>query len=201
MNGPEENHGPLAGAVAPSATRARGDRRPARGVSVAKVLMLAVGGALVAVAGVVLFAPTTAHHWTVIDVPAKEGTTRIEYFPTDTWVVTNDYVSPCAVGQDWMECRDVLLAEHTRECVGRELTWISTDTCALYKEDIDAMEVVGKGEWVVTEVGDHGRLTSTPDTVRRDVSNNDAEPAQTHEAVCYLGFLGECPSPELLSEK
>lgn len=70
-----------------------------------------------------------------------------------------------------------------------------TDTpenlCKRYGAMIDEMKKQNYG--YVASLGDYGHLSSKEQIVTKEVSNNDYRAAVTHEAICYLGFLGECP--------
>lgn len=53
---------------------------------------------------------------------------------------------------------------------------------------ISEMQAEDRPGYYVAGLGSWGHLTSTPETE----TIYDIIPAQTHEAVCYLGFIGEC---------
>lgn len=170
---------------------ASGGERQKRKLRPAAAVAIVLGSVLLLAGGVTGAAFATAERWTKVDVPERPGTFHTEEYETGDFVVVDDGVSPCYVGQDWYECRNSMVDEHNRECLGRSLTDASVVVCDSYAAEIDRMEV-GEGEWMVEDVGEYGRLQSHPQTVQRQVSNNDARSAQTHEAVCYFGFLGEC---------
>lgn len=77
-------------------------------------------------------------------------------------------------------------------CAGVVLSVWGKSVCDAYRNSIEDMK--GKGGWgyYVSSLGGYGYLDSSPVTSTRKVSNNDYWPAVTHEAVCYLGFIGEC---------
>lgn len=154
---------------------------------------LSILGALLLIAAiVVVIAFTTARHWTKTDVPEKPETFHSEEYETGRYDVTMDAVNPCTVNQDWTDCTNLMVATYTAACVGVELTETATALCTDYSGAIDEMKALdGEGYYVAT-LGTYGSLTRTPEMDTRQVSNEDYEPAVTHEAVCYLGFLGEC---------
>lgn len=160
--------------------------------------LLSAAGAVVAVAVVlVIVAFTTPRHWAMVDVAEHLETFHTEEYETGLFVVEDDHVSPCYEGQDWFDCRDRLSAEHSRVCVDTELTPESIALCEDYKLQVDRMELTGDFRSSVVLAGDYGSLASTAEVAARMVSNGDFRPAVTHDAVCYLGFLGECRQPPL----
>ena len=64
----------------------------------------------------------------------------------------------------------------------------SQELCQDYADMISGMQAEDQPGYYVTSLGSWGHLTATPET--ETVYN--IIPAQTHEAVCYLGFIGEC---------
>lgn len=154
---------------------------------------LSVVGALLLIAIiVVVVAFTTARHWTKVDVPEKPETFHSEEYETGQYLVADDGVSPCVVDQDWTDCITAMEAQYTSACVGIDLAPSAVALCAQHREEIDRMRAEDSEGSVVASLGGFGHLTRTPQTATREVSNEDHEPAVTHEAVCYLGFLGEC---------
>jgi len=154
---------------------------------------LSVVGALLLIAIiVVVVAFTTARHWTKVDVPEKPETFHSEEYETGLYLVTDDGVSPCAVDQDWTDCIAAMEAQYAGACADVELVPTAQGICSQHRAEIDRMIAADSEGTVVASLGDFGHLTRTPEIATREVSNNDDEPAVTHEAVCYLGFLGEC---------
>jgi hypothetical protein len=96
------------------------------------------------------------------------------------------------VDQDWTDCIAAMEAQYAAACAGVELVPSATTLCAQHRAEIDRMIAEDTDGTFVASLGDFGHLTRTPETATRQVSNEDDEPAVTHEAVCYLGFLGEC---------
>jgi hypothetical protein len=175
----------------PSDTAPRVDRKR-RGI-VGKLLLFGLPSILVVVAAAtVVVAFATAEHWTKIDVPEHAETFHTEEYLTGDYVVSAHGTSPCYVDQDWYECRNSMVAEFNRECAERPLTASSDRVCDAYRAELDRMEEIGQYGWVVETLGSLGYLRSAQETSTREVSNNDYRPAITHEATCYLGFLGEC---------
>lgn len=154
---------------------------------------LSVVGALVLIAViVVVFAFATARHWTKVDVPEKPETFHSEEFETGRFDVAMDTVNPCVVDQDWTDCIGAMQAQYDAACAGVELTEDATSLCADYLSAIDEMRALDEPGSYVASLGDYGNLSRTAETDTRQVSNDDQRDAVTHEAVCYLGFIGEC---------
>ncbi len=154
---------------------------------------LSIVGALILIAAIVtVFAFATARHWTKVDVPEKPETFHSEEYETGKFLVADDGVSPCYVDQDWTDCIGAMETQYAAACAGVELVPSAADLCAQHRAEIDRMIAEDVDGTYVASLGDFGHLTRTPETATREVSNEDHEPAVTHEAVCYLGFLGEC---------
>jgi hypothetical protein len=154
---------------------------------------LSIVGALLLIAGiVVILAFTTARHWTKTDVAEKPETFHTEEYETGRYNVADDGVSVCAIDQDWTDCANAMEAQYTAGCADVELTELATVLCARHRTEIDRMRSVDQEGYIVASLGSFGHLTRTPETATREVSNEDYEPAKTHEAVCYFEFLGEC---------
>ncbi|WP_157534219.1 hypothetical protein [Microbacterium sp. Leaf320] len=154
---------------------------------------LSILGALLLIAAVVVVvAFTTARHWTKTDVPEKPETFHSEEYETGRYDVSMDAVNPCTVNQDWTDCTNLMVATYTAACVGVELTETATLLCTDYSGAIDEMKALDGDGYYVATLGSYGNLTRTPEMDTRQVSNDDYEPAVTHEAVCYLEFIGEC---------
>jgi len=154
---------------------------------------LSILGALLLIAAVVVVvAFTTARHWTKVDVPEKPETFHSEEYETGRYDVSMDAVNPCTINQDWTDCTNLMVATYTAACVGVELTETATLLCTDYSGAIDEMKALDGDGYYVATLGTYGSLTRTPEMDTRQVSNDDYEPAVTHEAVCYLEFIGEC---------
>lgn len=151
-----------------------------------------VGALLLIAIIVVIVAFTTARHWTKVDSPEKPETFHSEEYETGLYLVTDDGVSPCVVDQDWTDCINAMEVQYAGACAGVELVPAAATLCGQHRAEIDRMRAEDSEGSVVASLGDFGHLARTPETATRQVSNNDYEPAVTHEAVCYLGFLGEC---------
>ncbi|WP_149085163.1 MULTISPECIES: hypothetical protein [Microbacterium] len=166
---------------------------PERKSRVGLWVTLGVVGALLLLAAIVtVFALVTARHWTKVDVPEEPETFHSEEYETGRFLVADDGVSPCSVDQDWTDCIGLMEAEYAGACAGVDLVPAAAGLCAQHRAEIDRMIAEDADGMYVASLGDFGHLTRTPETATRQVSNDDAEPAVTHEAVCYLGFLGEC---------
>jgi hypothetical protein len=165
---------------------------PARKSRTGLWVLLSILGALVLIAVVVLVvALTTARHWTKVDVPEQPETFHTEEYETGRFDVSMDDVNLCFVDQAWSDCIDAMAAEYDAVCADVELTDAATRVCDEYLAAIDDMRSQGT-DGVVASLGTFGNLERTAETATREVSNEDYRPAETHEAVCYLGFLGEC---------
>ncbi|MBO0979480.1 hypothetical protein [Microbacterium sp. SD291] len=166
---------------------------PVKQKNVGLWIVLSVLGALILIAVLVVVAAfATARHWTKVDVPEQPETFHSEEYETGRHDVTMDDVNPCHVDQDWTDCTDLMVATYTAACVGVELTEAADAICTEYSGAIDEMKAQDADGYYVASLGTFGSLHQSAETAMRDVSNEDYEPAVTHEAVCYLGFIGEC---------
>lgn len=156
------------------------------------VTLSILGALLLILAIVVVTAFATARTWTKVDVPEQPETFHSETYETGRFDVAMDTVNPCYVDQDWTDCTNLLLANYTATCVGVELTESATALCAEYNSVILDMQAQDTPDSYVATLGTYGGLSRTPETDVRQVSNGDYRPAETHEAVCYLGVFGEC---------
>lgn len=145
-------------------------------------------------ATVILFitAIATAKHWEKVDVPAHAETYHSETYLTGNYDIVDDHVNPCWIGQNWYQCINVMVAEYNATCASFPLTTNGSSYCSRYSSAIDEMRSKGNSRSWVSSLGSWGHLTPIAEEATESVSNNDYRPAQTHEAVCYLGFLGEC---------
>jgi hypothetical protein len=169
------------------------DERPGTKKRVGLWVTLSILGALLLIAAVVvIFAFATARHWTKTDVPEQPETFRSEEYETGRVDVTMDDVNPCSVNQDWTDCTNLMAATYAAACVDVELTETATLLCTEYSTAIDEMKAQDGDGYYVATLGSYGNLHQTPEIDTRQVSNDDYEPAVTHEAVCYLEFIGEC---------
>lgn len=156
------------------------------------VTLSIVGALLIAAIIVVVIAFTTARHWTKTDVAEKPETFHTEEYETGLYNVADDGVSPCTVNQDWTDCIGLMEAQYAGACADVELTGAATLLCTQHRTEIDRMRGLDQEGMYVSSLGSFGHLTKTAETATREVSNDDYEPAVTHEAVCYLEFIGEC---------
>ncbi|MFJ4224906.1 hypothetical protein [Microbacterium sp. NPDC089695] len=156
------------------------------------VTLSILGALLLIVAIVVVTTFATARTWTKVDVPEQPETFHSETYETGRFDVTMDAVNPCFVDQDWTDCTNLLVANYNAACVGVELTENATILCDDYNGAILEMQAQDTPGSYVATLGTYGNLTRTPETDVRQVSNDDYRPAETHEATCYLGFIGEC---------
>ena len=157
----------------------------------------------------IAFTLATAERWEKVDVPAHEDLSSAREVPTGYYIVTMDNVNPCYVGQDWTDCINAYIAQYNAACTlpigsstplyinkdgsvtttkrhGRTTT--SQELCQDYADTISEMQSEAQPGMTVGGLGSQGQLTATPETE----TVYDIIPAQTHEAVCYLGFIGEC---------
>lgn len=185
--------------------------------------LVIVNGCIAAVLlAFIAFTLATAERWEKVDVPEHEDLSSAREVPTGKYIVTMDNVNPCYVGQDWTECINAYIAQYNAACTlplsdSRTLTrrkdgsystahlrhnshvqtaavrLISSRTlCQDYADMISGMQAEDQPGYYVASLGSWGHLTATPET--ETVYN--IIPAQTHEAVCYLGFIGECREDE-----
>jgi hypothetical protein len=147
---------------------------------------------VLAVIGTVVFALTTARHWTAIDLPEHPETFHTEEYDTGLYDVTMDEINPCWVNQDWTDCTNLYVASYNAACSGVSLTENGSAVCTDYADMIEQMKAQDGDGYYVETLGGYGGLHQTAERATREVSNDDYTPAQTHEAVCYLGFIGEC---------
>ncbi|MDN3444433.1 hypothetical protein [Microbacterium sp. APC 3901] len=189
---PAQYGGPVGSPVYPGYEPAP-EGRPGTKKRVGLWVTLSILGALLLITAiVVIFAFATARHWTKTDVPEQPETFRSEEYETGRVDVTMDDVNPCTVNQDWTDCTNLMVATYTAACVDVELTETATLLCAEYSTAIDEMKALDGDGYFVATLGTYGSLHQTPEIDTRQVSNDDYEPAVTHEAVCYLDFIGEC---------
>lgn len=156
-----------------------------------RVLLSIIGGLILIAVIVVVIAFATARHWTKIDVQEQPETFHSEEYETGLYDVTMDTVNPCWVDQDWADCTNSMVVQYNAACADVDLTATGTAVCDDYLASIDAMKAAGT-DGVVASLGTYGHLHRTAEVSTREVSNDDHRPAVTHEAVCYLGFIGEC---------
>jgi hypothetical protein len=145
-------------------------------------------------ATVILFitAIATAEHWEKIDVPAHAETFHTETYLTGNFDIVDDNVSPCYIRQSWVGCTNVYVAIYNATCASYPLTDSAQSYCSSYLSMIYDMQSqswsylasIGNPAW--------GTLGVVAEEATMQVSNNDYRAAETHSAVCYLGFLGEC---------
>lgn len=172
----------------------------------------------------IAFTLATAERWEKVDVPAHEDPLSAREVPTGKYIVTMDSVNPCYVGQDWNDCINAYVAQYNNTCTlplterrvlkqrddgsytsianaqssahvqtAMFIRLISPRTlCQEYSEMISGMQADARPGSYVASLGSWGQLTATPETK----TVYDIVPAQTHEAVCYLGFIGECREDE-----
>lgn len=143
-------------------------------------------------AAIVAIAIGTAQSWTKIDVEAQPATFRSEQYLTGMYDVRDDGVSPCWVGQDWTDCIDLRIGQYNSACVGVGLSPLGAGVCDSYLASIEQMRAADAPGFEVVSLGSDGHLGRFAESATRSVSNQTYRSAQTHEAVCYLGFIGEC---------
>lgn len=151
---------------------------------------------VLATAITVWYAVSTAVHWTKTDVPEQPETFRTEEYFTGKYSVHDDLVPICTEGTEWQTCIELLQTQYDKACTTVPLANNSGKvTCDYYKVNLEGMkaENLPQGSYYVAEDIPNGTLTLTPWNGIREVSNGDFKPAKTHSAVCYLGFIGECP--------
>ena len=143
-------------------------------------------------AAAILFitAIATARHWEKTDVPAHAETFHTETYLTGNYDIIDDHDSPCYVRQSWVGCTNMYVDEFNSSCASFPLTNAASAYCDSYRAMIEDMQAQS---WsYMASIGTAGHLTAVPEEATKSVSNNDYRPAETHEAVCFLGLLGEC---------
>lgn len=145
-----------------------------------------------AVAILFITAIATARHWEKIDVPAHAETFHSETYLTGDYDIVDNNVSPCYIRQSWVGCTNVYVAIYNATCAAYPLTSSGSNYCNMYLAMINDMKSQSWSYLASIPSNPWGSLSVIAEEATRSVSNNDYRPAQTHEAVCYLGFLGEC---------
>lgn len=138
-----------------------------------------------------------ASYWTKVDAAAQY---EIVQQPTGKVLVDYSGIKACHLGQPWHACIDVVISEYQFACVGIELSastpvyvyehhnGSTLDVCEATLHDIQDMQQQGGSGYIVTSLGAEKLLVTEETRPIRVVK----EPARTHVAVCYLGFVGEC---------
>ena len=150
------------------------------GVAAAIVVLLFIVGA------------ATAKRWEKIDVPAHAETFHTETYQTGNYDIVDTGVNPCWVGEDWTDCANSHVETYNSTCAAVPLSSQGSSYCSRYSAMIDDMQARDRYGYWVSSLGSWGYLTAVPEEATEQVSNNDYRAAETHEAVCYFGFLGEC---------
>lgn len=149
-------------------------------------------GAVTAVQIVVVVAVETAEVHTVTDRPESPETFTSEQHLTGKYIVREDDNPVCWVGQSYNDCINAHVDQYNYACADIELAFLGSVTCNSYLRTIDEMKAEDRPGWVVSSLGGPGHLSRRAEVSSRKVGNDDYEPAVTHTAVCYLGFIGEC---------
>lgn len=143
-----------------------------------KSAFIALGSIAACLAVLVVVALATAETRTVVDVKAYTRGTGV-------YDVTDDGKDPCYVGESWRDCINKTVSEYNGACVNRNLSTSAKVLCDGYSKMIDEMKAEDGGYgWKVVTLGTWGHLKAK--------EQKEKVPAVTHEAVCYLGFIGEC---------
>ncbi|MDY0910092.1 hypothetical protein [Microbacterium sp. CFBP9034] len=146
--------------------------------------------AVAIVVGILVFAIATAQTWTKIDRGEVSRTVQVS---DGTWHVTHDNKDVCYVGQNYWDCIDEYTDEWDFACAGRAHDESSRELCEQYYDLIQEMKNDASREEYseVSGLVESGRLSIRENTKNERVVD---VPERSHEAVCYLGFIGECPS-------
>lgn len=150
------------------------------------------GSALVLVILVLLLGNATGVKWEKIDVPEHEMTYHSETELTGKNDVVDNHIPPCFVGEDWVECVNIHVAEFNATCASASLTPAAHTVCDNYSAMIEGMKAKSRNGTYVSTLGTWGSLSLVPETKTISVSNDDYIAAITHIATCYFGFIGEC---------
>ena len=178
-----------------AAETASAPHAPPRGRKSRRGLRLAIAG-VVAVAvmslALVAYALATPVRWTVVVQPEKARTVEV---PAGTWHVEMSDKEVCYGGQLASVCAALLTAEWDSTCELLKPDVQSRPLCdAFYESMMDFKEAAAGQPFAVVERSEEkgiGRLNATMNT---KTERQIVERELTREAVCYLGFLGECPS-------
>lgn len=154
--------------------------------------LIAVGIALGVVVVLFFVGIITARHWTKTDVPEHAETFHSETQLTGYYSLTDDGVNPCWVGENYTLCINSYVDNYNATCAAYPLTYSAQSACDSRSQMIDNMQAKNSYGSYVSGLGGAGLFIAVPETETVDVTNNDYRPAVTHEASCYLGFIGEC---------
>ena len=136
----------------------------------------------------IAFTLATAERWEKVDVPA-----HAQYNNTCTLPLTERRVLKQRDDGSYTSIASAQSSAHVQTAMFIRL--ISPRTlCQEYSEMISKMQADDQPGYYVASLGSWGQLTATPETK----TVYDIVPAQTHEAVCYLGFIGECREDETI---
>jgi hypothetical protein len=148
-----------------------------------------------------LISVSTAERWTVVDVPEHLETFHEEERVTDEYDVF-DTGEPICEGNgrdDYLTCVNMHVTMYNSICAKKKLSFSAKATCDGLDEFIDGAKakyqscrygcttgVTADGKW------GWNYYSSELSTTTELEGNNDYTPAKTHQATCYLGFIGEC---------
>ncbi|KRD53738.1 hypothetical protein ASE34_01125 [Microbacterium sp. Root280D1] len=120
--------------------------------------------------------------------------TEIVQVPSGTWHVSLGSKDVCVVNQLYADCIGAWVNEWNGACADRVLDATSSTLCDSYYDVTQDMKTKEAAEPGLV-VGDG----QTPSQLLRKENTRGqivvVTPEKTREAVCYLGFLGECPEP------
>ncbi|WP_157537138.1 hypothetical protein [Nocardioides sp. Root190] len=157
------------------------------------IWVMVVSGIGLSAVVLLVVAVATADRWTAVDAPAQPAVYSTAEHETGEYEVLDDLTPPCSIGQDWNACVKVYVKSHAAACQGVKLAAEAQDYCDGYGKMIDEMRNADSGpDDYVSSLGYYGLLTKY---ALLDVTRTltvEPKPARTHEAVCYLGFVGEC---------
>lgn len=167
---------------------------PQRGRPWSVTALIATASAVVMLALIVtsVVSVLTAHHWTKVTEPEQ---TEIVQVPSGTWHVSLGSKDVCVVKQPYADCISAWVNEWNGACADRTLDTSSIALCDSYYDTIQEMRTNQAADpWLIVGEGStESQLLRRENTESRTVT---VVPEKTREAVCYLGFLGDCPSVE-----
>lgn len=151
-----------------------------------------VAAVLLVFAGVVAYAVASAERWTKVD---QEEVAHYIQVPDGTWHVTHEDKDICFVGQSYWACIDEYTDEWNFACAGRVHDAISRTICDNYYDMIQKMknDAAANEFSEVSGLVQSGLLSISENTKRERVID---QPELSHKAICYLGFIGECPEKD-----
>lgn len=148
---------------------------------------IAAFAAVLLVSTVTAYALSSAERWTKVDAVEQGHTIQAA---NGQWTVDQDVDDLiCYTGQNWGSCIDDMTDQYDVACVGRVVGLRSKVICDSHLRVIQEM----KTEDVSGTIGAPGAGPRLKRSLLTEPEWVVDVPEQKHVAICYLGFLGECP--------